>query len=424
MRVKSQQDTWPREFFYGKGLVGLPFVLCVTLIITSSCMFRYEEQRGGTEVTLPPIGLNPDALPPSCFNGVEDQDEVAVDCGGGCGPCGVRFTSVGIGHTIATHTNGSLYVWGSNRGNLGGALGLGEAIESAETAMVLDLGDRVTHALATDFASCAVLADASAWCWGHANDPEVGHAGFLPSSLLERVGGEVRTVSDAGMAVSVQGMRCVLHLDGGVSCSGRMTNEGNELREVERVASLSEVVTIAGGWAEVMALHEDGSVSRIYDDVVLTDSFASRAVSIAAGYHAHFAVLEDGSLMGTGADNRHQLANGPDNQSHNDGFIAIEGVPASRLVAAGYTGHAAVDAQGQFYAWGTGRSVTAEAGGYSVATPVDRIERPTAVAVGGEHGCAIDEDAKVYCWGVAARDGTSAPASQLGKPVEGIPGNL
>ena len=203
-------------------------------------------------------------------------------------------------------------------------------------------------------AVCALLGDASVWCWADdwtANAPvEIG-------------------TGVSQMAISADGLVCLLATSGGVTCLG---NDGTPFQS-DRLPGVGAVAL--GG---------------------------HRAVSIALGDAALFVALDDGSVVtwDTGKSAL-SVAGTPV-----DGVSNAAALTAGGPVSGGSGEHAcALLADASLVCWGRNDDAELGTGSASApsatAVPVNGTRGVAQVTAGVAHTCARLEDGTIDCWGAS-----------------------
>ncbi len=86
----------------------------------------------------------------------------------------VAGVSVGIRHTCARKTDGTLWCWG---GNDMGQLGDGTKVDTTSPVRVTAMGTDVVDVVAGMYFTCAAKADGTLWCWGESRNGQLGYGG-------------------------------------------------------------------------------------------------------------------------------------------------------------------------------------------------------------------------------------------------------
>ncbi len=224
-------------------------------------------------------------------------------------PPGGRATAVSAGgdHTCANLSDGAVWCWGSDSiGQLGTDVGDPPAgqpqnrvqpvradLPPGATAVALSAGGATT---------CAILNDASAWCWGADFSGQLGNTPQFESRPLPQRVTLLQDVSAISTSSSETGDHtCAIWSAGSVACWGQ-----------DDRGQLGDDV-VPGG-------------SPVPVGVTLPAGRTARAISVGGSHTC--ATLDDGSLACWGFDASGQLGNGP------DGANVLVAASAPRAIAA------------------------------------------------------------------------------------------
>ena len=132
----------------------------------------------------------------------------------------IAFAAIAAGgdHTCAIDIAGGAWCWGWNQD---GRLGDGTTTDRNVPTPVVGLPQKVTEIRAGGRHTCALLDDASIWCWGGNDKGELGDGDFASPMLLPV---EVNGLSDTieiGLGVE---HTCAVERDGSVWCWGSNTS--------------------------------------------------------------------------------------------------------------------------------------------------------------------------------------------------------
>lgn len=215
--------------------------------------------------------------------------------------------------------------------------------------------------------TCAVKADATAWCWGEGRQGQVGRIGTVRSRVPLLVIGSYQTTQIS----SGQAFWCQRLADSTSACSGRgdrgqIGNGAAATAQYPLEGPLTGVTKVAAGSATACAIH-DGLVSCWGDNL------------------------------------RGQIGNGKLVEEPNPVPSGVPGIEGAIDIAVGDTHACAVRADGNVLCWGD--TSDGKLGDNSVAAitiarnPVIGLSRAKAIAVGDRHSCALKSDGFVFCWG-------------------------
>jgi alpha-tubulin suppressor-like RCC1 family protein len=290
------------------------------------------------------------------------------------GPAGTTVTAVALGlfHSAALLSDGSLYTWGRN---LFGQLGLGDIMERTTPTLVpsfLPAGTSIAAIAVGFFDSLALLSDGSLYTWGS----------------ISRTPTRVPSFGPAGTTVIA--IASGLHFAALLS-DGSLYTWGDN-----RSGQLGHGTT---GTTYVRA-------------PTLVPPFGPAGSSIAAlavGDFHSAALLSNGSLYTWGQNSSGQLGLG--DTADRSIPTLVPGFPATgttiTAIALGEKHSAALLSDGSLYTWGDnssgqlGRVVSDAAPAqtpHRVTFP-DPTERVTAIALGGNHSAALLSDGSLYTWG-------------------------
>jgi alpha-tubulin suppressor-like RCC1 family protein len=318
--------------------------------------------------------------------------------------------AVGLGHSCAITSNGSVQCWGSNSS---GQLGNGSTTDSITPVTVGSLGDVMSIAVGYGFKSsfrfslpightCALTSTFGVLCWGDNYYGQLGNGSTTNSStptIVSGLNGVAVTAISAG-----GGHTCALTGNGFVMCWG--DNSSGQLGNGSTVGS-STPVTVSG---------------------------LSGVTAIAAGQSHTCALISSGNVQCWGDNIWGQLGNGSTNASSTPvDAINIGGVKA---IAAGAIHTCTLTGTGNVVCWGNGQldiglsGIEAiSTGGYkyyfgpslNLSSPacaltdsgsvlcwrhvplsspslVSGLSDVIAIATGGDNSCAITDIGSVLCW--------------------------
>ncbi|MEO5368133.1 MAG: FecR domain-containing protein, partial [Magnetococcus sp. WYHC-3] len=254
----------------------------------------------------------------------------------------------GGGPGLALTRDGTVWDLGMNR------LGDGTTNHLPMPVQVSGLSDVIAIA-AGPAHSLAVTRDGTVWAWGQNNRGQLGDG--TTNSRAYPVPAKLRDGTPLGSVVAVAAGAChsvALRRDGSIwswgsddfgQCDG-MERFGADMRALERVTGLDDVTAIAAQGDRTVALRADGTVyafgsfygnpgvmlpgGRFYQPRLADGSPLSNVIAIAIGFHNTVALRSDGSVWSWGG-----LVAGPIQARLPDG------APLSRITAiaagAGYT---------------------------------------------------------------------------------------
>jgi len=311
-----------------------------------------------------------------------------------------------------------------------------------QNAAVLDLSVGDSHA-------CALLANGELKCWGDGGAGQLGISIYTqsPPSLPVPLGSPVLSMATGGAH------SCALLAGGNITCWGDAQALGLGIAVPESslpqpgpaIALPTAAVAGATGGAHICGLLGDGTVvcggSNYYGQLGLgTQSFSalpgqavtlgSKAIAIAAGSHATYALLENGQVVAWGLNQYGVLGTGDtDTRYAPVGPLDLGGKAVA--VDASFTHACALLETGQIKCWGGNQDGQLGVGDLEPRlspVSVDQGEPASAIAVGFAHTCALFSEQRIKCWGsnesgelglrdTVSRGGTPATVPRLLEPI-------
>ena len=265
--------------------------------------------------------------------------------------------AAGRGHTCAVLDDASLWCWGDNtHGQLGTESG-----STYRPARVLD----DVKSVATGYGhTCAVISDASVWCWGENSHGQLGDGNTTSRAVPRAVEGVL-----ASQVVAGRSHTCVVDTNSGVACWG--ANDEGQLGDGTATPHLTPGIPIVAD-----------------------------AVQLAARADHTCAVSRDGTLACWGANTTGQLGAG-DAVPHLSPVIPSVG-GTIREVAVGDAHTCVRRNNGTVACWGKNSVGELGDGGLDIDNPqqVHLASGSSTLAVGDHHACAVVGSSKsVYCRG-------------------------
>ncbi len=350
-----------------------------------------------------------------------------------------KSVAAGSYHGLALLNDGAVMAWGDNGfGQLGTGSTTGpETCENnngestfpcSRTPAVVGGLSEVTAVAAGELFSLALLKNGTVMGWGSNDAGVLGNLTTGISTVPIAVGGlsEVTAIAagrDYGLALLKNGTVMAW----GDNASGQLGASnitgpkacGTCSPTPVVVSGLSEVVAIAAGREQSLALLKNGTVmawganeagqlgdgTTTGSDVPVPVSGISEATAIAAGGRSSFALLKNGTVMAWGEDNiSGQLGagnvTGPRTCECSATPGVVGGISEATAIAAGETTSLALLKNGTVMAWrarsgvvsngqgelGDGTTTATES---NVPVTVDGLSKTTAIAAGGRFNLAI-----------------------------------
>lgn len=280
----------------------------------------------------------------------------------GLGPTtSVELSTGGHGCAVAS---GGVQCWGPRTyGQLGNA---DTDTHAATPQLVSPLGSAAAPASGM-FASCALMADGTAQCWGRNRSRELGTASVDRSEVPVPVAG----LTGATELHMGDLHACALKQDTSVWCWG-----DNTVGEVGQ--STVPLLGVLPG--PVFGL--------------------TGAVDVSAGGRTSCAVLADGTARCWGWGLTGQLGNGGSLNARLPEVVS--GLGDAIAVSTGDAHSCALRAGGTIRCWGStdfGKLGVRASGVVKVPVDVPSVQDAVAVSAGGNHTCALIADGTVRCWG-------------------------
>ena len=332
--------------------------------------------------------------------------------------------SAGDGHTVALKTDGSVWAWGRNTF---GELGDGSTTRRTNPVPVLNLSGIVTIAAGGSH-TVALKSDGSVWAWGGNTYGQLGDGTTTDSTTPVQVKGVSGNGWLSDVTAVTGGVRYAVALksDGsvwawGYNASGQLGDGTTtdrttpvQVKGVDGIGWLSDVVAIAAGGSHTVALKSDGSVwawgsngHGQLGDTTTDNSSTPVEVSgladvtaIAAGEGHTVALKSDGSVWTWGYNYYGQL--GDDSTDDSDTPVPVSGLSSGVTAIAASNHTVALKSEGSVWAWGS--NFLGQLGDDSTDdsdTPVEvsGLANVTAIAAGQYHTVALKSNSSVWAWG-------------------------
>jgi uncharacterized repeat protein (TIGR01451 family) len=321
------------------------------------------------------------------------------------GLSGIIALAAGSVHSLALKSDGTVWAWGENSF---GQLGIGGYSVSRNTPVQVSGLSGIVAIAAGAAHSLALKSDGSVWAWGSNYVSQLGLAHPAPNSVdtpvqVPGLSGAVAIASgyDHGLAVTSDGSVWAW----GNNPTGNLGTGSTVgfVRPPARVQSLSQVISVAAGDGQSLALKSDGTVwlwgSSFMGGgkVPVQISGLSSVVGVASGDRHVLAWTTNGIVWAWGLNHFGQLGNGTLSDSSTP--VAPWVFPPVVSVAGGGSHTLAVRSTGDTWAWGNN-----ESGQLGYATPgssaifpeqVVSVRGAIKVAAGWRHSLAITKFASV-----------------------------
>jgi alpha-tubulin suppressor-like RCC1 family protein len=327
--------------------------------------------------------------------------------------------SAGGDNSCAILQDGSVWCWGDVQHGL-----LGDDVQiDTSTPTRIDLPAPATHvsigagwegAQPLGAHACALLDDASVYCWGVNTRGQLGTGDTMSSAKPRKTKiGNVSSLHSGGIHTCATS-NGTLHCWGG-NADGQVGN-GSLVDAASPVPVMTGVTTFAAGgfhtcaaWANGVSCwgrNEHGQLGT--GDYVprtmpmpLAGSNLPAVLELALGFE-HSCARTVSNVFCWGSDQFGQLGVSSveltQTAPHAVGLPGV-GLPGATRVAVGGA-HSAALAAGALSMWGDNTYAQLTSLGSPTDLPTQvAITGPTRVALGARHTCVIDEDKRVLCWG-------------------------
>jgi Regulator of chromosome condensation (RCC1) repeat len=270
------------------------------------------------------------------------------------GLSGVVAVAVGVAHSLALKSDGTMSAWGAGEtNNPSDGTDFGQSIVPADATNVVAIAAGYFHSLALKNGGTVV-----AWGAGETNDPSDGNLDYGQSVVPAGLGNVA--------AISAGGLHCLaLKTNGTVVAwgAGTTNDPGNILSDGQSIVptGLTNVIAVSAGLVHSVALKADGTVvawgsgetndpSDGNDDYgqSIVPAGLSNVVAIAAGGVHTLALKAGGTVVAWGAGK----TNDPGSVADFGQSIVPAGLSNVVAVAAGLTYSLALKADGTVVAWG------------------------------------------------------------------------
>jgi len=268
---------------------------------------------------------------------------------------GVTQVSAGGLHSLALHSDGTVWAWGNN---FFGQLGNGTANSSASLTPVQVTGlTGVTQVSAGGFDSLALRSDGTVWAWGMNNVGQLGDGTTASTEVPVQVTGlsQVTGISagyDASLATSTRGITALTSVWawGGNSMGqlgdGTFTNHltpeqvGIPTPYIAGISAGHQFAVVLGTDGSSWAWGADGSgqldnapTSNPVTRPVQMTTTGSGITQLSAGYDHVLALRSNGTVLAWGGNAQGQLGDGA--AGGTSGPVQVAGLTGASQVSAG-----------------------------------------------------------------------------------------
>jgi alpha-tubulin suppressor-like RCC1 family protein len=295
------------------------------------------------------------------------------------GLSGVTAVAAGGEQGLALLENETLAAWGANwSGQLGNGSTVGSdvpvAVSGVKDVTVIAAG--YEHSLACGEVLHACSGKGKAMAWGSNVSGQLGDKSYEESEVPVAAKGLPADSLKAIAAGGEDSLALCYHLvyswgndEEGQLGDGVYKESSDEARLVEGVGGikyLNEVVAIAAGREDNLALLENGTVvawgangygelgdgNTSNSDVPVAVTGLKEVVGVAAGGEHNLALLKNGTVMAWGSNFSGQLGDGNEEQLYSDVPVAVSGLKEVTAIAAGGEHSLALLKNGTVMSWG------------------------------------------------------------------------
>lgn len=337
--------------------------------------------------------------------------------------------TTGTDHACAVDDAGKAFCWGANAR---GQLGTGNLNPSPTALAVQGLPASVVSIAGGDLSTCALLADQTVWCWGDNTAGELGSG--TADGMTHPAPAKVTSLSGVTQMSGGKSTYCALLADATARCWG-----GNSYGEIGNGTSgaylatptsptgLTSVKQIAAGYAHTCAIRTDGTgrcwgynAGGILGDGTTNPSLTpvvvsglSGAVLARLGGYTSCAILGVGAVNCWGASGLIGIGSGGSTTP-----AQVSGITAGAVALGGSNvTNCAVFAPNGVKCWGT----VPGNGSEDANTPVDVTGGAGAIAVSSNgfnsNTCIVSRGGGAGCWGSDNASGQLGNGSTSASPT-------
>jgi alpha-tubulin suppressor-like RCC1 family protein len=341
-------------------------------------------------------------------------------------PPQVHALSLGYDASCALLTDGTARCWGND---FSGQFGDAPTRTPRTSPVALSEPTNIVALAVGSDHMCAVLSGGTLECWGADSDSQCGN-GISPVMV-----GPTAIAGSAASVAAGDRCGCATRTDGQALCWGvawggppsQDESTPTAMQGATSVVSISKNMFLTCGllddggvicWG--IAPLGDGTMNSSRDTPVRVQGLSHPVTQLAVGWRHACALLEDGTVQTWGFGDVGELGLGP-----NDTYAVlprtVKGASPARAISSGPWGSCAVLTDGTVQCWG---SVSSDPKGSYVPVAVPGITSAISVATGAGHNCALLASGKVVCWGGNSSgqlgDGTTT-ARAMPVEVTGLP---
>ncbi len=285
--------------------------------------------------------------------------------------------SVGPQNTCAILESGSLMCWGQdNQGQLGN--GGTNTKQGTPDYVNLPAGRKAVAVSTGEFHTCAILDNGSMMCWGDDTFGQLGNGAIITADKDEPVYVNLPSGRTAvGLTVGWSYV-CAILDTGSLMCWG-LNNKGQL---------------------------GNGGTTDENSPVSVDLPYGRTAVAVDAGEKHTCAILDTGSLMCWGKDNKGQLGNGATTGDQpSPVYVDLPTGRTAVSIVAGKEHSCAILDNRDMMCWGKdGDSQLGNGAGTTDQVSPVYVDLPTGlnavmISAGASHTCAVLDNAYTYCWG-------------------------